>query len=201
MLTSLSLNILKNNGFSFKNTPNSQIIKTTSREKENPITKPGERAILLKATIGAAGVAGLQFVRDMILDDDKFSVFKNISKSISQKIISKKENLTEKEIKNIKHKTYIGVILATFGVIAVSYLLNKIPYIKYEGDVNAFKKGKEMDVYIKTNRTETALYDQMNEKAKNSDTEEKEKLREQYMKMRIAKNKVPDFVDSHQIPK
>ena len=51
-----------------------------------------------------------------------------------------------------------------------------------------------MDVYIKGNNIEKELYTQMNEKAKQATSEEKEKLRQQYMQMQMAKNKVPDFI-------
>lgn len=35
----------------------------------------------------------------------------------------------------------------------------------------------------------------MNEKAKQADKEEKAKLKEQYMQMQMAKNRVPDFIN------
>ena len=66
--------------------------------------------------------------------------------------------------------------------------------INYEGNVNAFKKGKDMDVYIKGNKVEKELYTQMNEKAKTANKEEKAKLKDQYMMMQKAKNRVPDFI-------
>lgn len=51
-----------------------------------------------------------------------------------------------------------------------------------------------MDVYVKGNSVEKELYTQMNEKAKQANEEEKAKLKEQYMQMKMAKNRVPDFV-------
>lgn len=66
--------------------------------------------------------------------------------------------------------------------------------IAYNSKVNTFQKGKEMDVYIKANDVERELYTQLSDKAKSADEEEKENLKEQYMKMRMAKNQVPDFV-------
>ncbi len=53
-----------------------------------------------------------------------------------------------------------------------------------------------MDVYIKGNSVEKELYTQMNEKAKTADADEKVKLKDQYLKMQIAKNKLPDFVQT-----
>ena len=74
------------------------------------------------------------------------------------------------------------------------YTIFKAPNINYNGNVNAFKKRKDMDVYIKGNKIEKELYTQMNEKAKNANKEEKAKLKEQYMQIKAAKNQVPDFI-------
>ena len=52
-----------------------------------------------------------------------------------------------------------------------------------------------MDVYIKGNKVEKELYTQMNEKAKTANKEEKAKLKEQYLQMKAAKNRIPDFVN------
>ena len=51
------------------------------------------------------------------------------------------------------------------GAMAALYTLIKTPEIIYKGKVNAFVKGKDMDVYIKGNKVEKELYNQMNEKA------------------------------------
>ena len=51
-----------------------------------------------------------------------------------------------------------------------------------------------MDVYIKGNAIEKDLYTQMNNKAKEATEEEKVKLKEQYLMMQMAKNRVPDFI-------
>ena len=54
-----------------------------------------------------------------------------------------------------------------------------------------------MDVYIKGNEAEREILTQMNEKAQNADDKEKAKLKEQYLQMQMAKNRVPDFVKRH----
>lgn len=195
MINSLSFKRMNTKNFSFKNNSNNK-----KEEKENPITTKGERAILLKTTTCTAIVAGLQFLKEMILDDDKNSLFKNWSKIIAEKIIEKKEKklgaeLTKKDKDLIKTKSFAGLGLAVFGSIALLHMIKKAPFINYQGKVNAFVKKKEMDVYIKTNRAETELYEQMNKKAINANEEEKEQLREQYTKMRIAKNTTPIFVE------
>ena len=84
--------------------------------------------------------------------------------------------------------------MAFIGGFAMLYTIFKAPNINYNGNVNAFKKGKDMDVYIKGNKIEKELYTQMNEKAKNANKEEKAKLKEQHMQIKAAKNQVPDFI-------
>ena len=89
---------------------------------------------------------------------------------------------------------FAGIILMGIGGFAALYTLFMAPKIKYQSKVNTFQKGKEMDVYIKGNEVEKELYTQMNDKAKTADTDEKNKLKEQYLQMQMAKNKVPDFI-------
>ena len=84
--------------------------------------------------------------------------------------------------------------MAFIGGFALLYTLFKAPEINYNGNVKKKKKGKDMDVYIKGNSAEKEIYTQMNEKAKNASPEEKAKLKEQYLMMQKAKNRVPDFV-------
>ena len=81
---------------------------------------------------------------------------------------------------------------AAFGAIVTLF---SAPKIVYKSKVNAFKKSKDMDVYVKANDAEKELYTQLSDKAKNSTSEEKETLKDQYMKLSMAKNQVPDFVD------
>ena len=80
------------------------------------------------------------------------------------------------------------------GAVAAIYTIFKTPEIAYKGKVNAFVKGKDMDVYTKSNEIEKDLYNQMNDKAKNSTAEEKKVLAQQYLKLTAAKNQVPDSV-------
>ena len=70
----------------------------------------------------------------------------------------------------------------------------KAPKIAYDTKINTFSKTKDMDVYIKGNEIEKDLYSQMNEQAKSATDAEKEKLKEQYLVMQTAKNRVPDFI-------
>jgi len=89
---------------------------------------------------------------------------------------------------------WAGLIMMFIGGFALLYTLFKAPKINYDGKVNAFTKGKDMDVYIKGNEAEREILTQMNDKAQNADEKEKAKLKEQYLNMQMAKNKVPDFV-------
>ena len=152
----------------------------------NPISKAGEKANLAKATFIAGLGLGVRLLVE--LADDGFVVDK-IGEKAEQ--IAKKQN-TKSGWK--KFGIFTGLVLMAVGGFAALYTLFMAPKINYQGNVNAFKKSKDMDVYIQGNKAEKEIYTQMNEKAKNADEEEKAKLREQYMKMQMAKNKVPEFI-------
>ncbi len=174
-----------NNNFSFKSSAQ------TPKKDQNPISKNGEKALLAKAAF--AGGLGLGAKLLFELMDGDFIV---------GTLGDKAQKIVEKNHKNVKgNKKFLlqlgawaGLIGAFIAGFAVIYTLFKAPKINYEGNVNAFKKGKDMDVYIKGNSAEKEIYTQMNEKAKNADKEEKAKLKEQYMLMQKAKTKVPSFV-------
>ena len=90
---------------------------------------------------------------------------------------------------------FVGLLAAFFAGVAILYTAFNAPKIAYESKVNSYKKSKEMDVYVKANEAERELYTQLDEKAKMSDKEEKFQLKEQYLKMKNAKNQVPEFVN------
>lgn len=186
----MKVNPIAQNAYIFGNTQNLQK-NNTKQNDENPISKSGEKAKLLKATFFGGLVLGAKLLFELC--DDGF-VFDDLSKG-AEKFVDKHH---KEASKNRKAFLYLGVF-AGFLIMAVSgfamlYTLFKAPKINYEGNVNAFKKGKDMDVYIKGNNVEKELYTQMNEKAKTGNPEEKEKLKTQYMQMQTAKNRVPDFV-------
>ena len=81
--------------------------------------------------------------------------------------------------------TALSFVGAAVGGVALLYTLFKAPKINYEGNIRAFQKSKDIDVYVKGNNVEKEILTQMNEKAK---------LQEQYMKMQMAKNQLPDFI-------
>jgi len=173
---------------------------------DNPISRKGEVMNLIKTTfIGGLGLgaylafelidSGGDFVLDSLFTYSNKLANKNPDeiKKIEQEIKNK-----QKEIKNNKILKTIGIFGAFIAVglsgFAILYTAFQAPKISYESKVNAFKKGKEMDVYIKANDAEKEFYEQIDEKAKNATPEEKERLKEQYLKMRNAKNQVPDYV-------
>lgn len=176
----MRISSINNNLYSFKSAP-SQKQKST-----NPISKKGEKAKLATATFLCGLGLGVRLLAE--LADGDF-LFNHIGKK-ADKIASKQKHSTPLKTAGI----FIGLTLMGLGAFAAIFTLFLLPKINYKGNVNAFKKSKEMDVYIKGNETEKELYTQMNDKAKNANDEEKAKLKEQYLQMQMAKNKVPDFV-------
>ena len=163
-----------------------------SQQEKNPISKTGEKAKLAKATFIAGLGVGTKLLFELVDDFDL----------VGEKIGKKASDIVNKQHKNVNANkkvwltvgAWIGLLTTFVAGFAFLYTLFKAPKINYEENINAHKKSKEMDVYIKGNDTEKELYTQMNEKAKNATDEEKSKLKTQYMQMQMAKNKVPDFV-------
>lgn len=158
-------------------------------DSQNPISKWGERENLLKGTAFAGLAVGGRTL--LYLWEEGFEI---------EKIIDFAIKIVDKNKKNSKYKPllYIGATVALTGAfvggIAGLYTLYKTPEIMYNGKVNAFTKSKDMDVYIKSNDVEKELYNQMNDKAKNATPDEKKILAQQYMKLRAAKNQIPDSI-------
>lgn len=177
-----------NNNFSF-----TQQKKTSSKKDNNPISKAGEKAVLAKAAfVGGLGI-GARLLFELM--DDDFVI--NTLGDKAEKIVDKQhKNATNNKKLLLTLGAWAGLAMAFIGGFAILYTLFKAPNINYQGNVNAFKKQKDMDVYIKGNSAEKEIYTQMNEKAKNASPQEKAKLKEQYMQMKKAKNKVPDFVNT-----
>lgn len=166
-------------------------IKSKQDEQSNPISKNGEKALLVKGTF----LAGLGFGAKLLFElmDCDFVVEK-LGNKASQIVDKQQRNVSNNKKNLLKFGAWLGLVAMFIGGAAVLYTLFKAPKINYDGNVNAFKKGKDMDVYIKGNNVEKELYTQMNEKAKNAAPDEKAKLKEQYILMQMAKNRVPDFI-------
>ena len=160
----------------------------------NPVSNAGEKAVLVKS----AFIAGLGFSAKLLweLADGDF-LFESLDKS-SKKIVSKQKNLTRGQYIAKRLCVSAGLTALFAAGTALLYTLFKAPEINYNGNINAFKNKKDMDVYIKGNKAETELYAQLNERAQaaneSSDESEKERLRGLYFQLKAGKNQVPDFV-------
>lgn len=181
--------IANNNIYSFGS--NSKNNKNQQKNNGNPISKTGEKAVLAKAAfIGGLGL-GAKLLLELM--DGEF-VFETLGNSAEIIVEKQQKNVSGEKKLLLTLGTAAGLIGIFIGGVALLYTLFKAPSINYNGNINAFKKGKDMDVYIKGNETEKELYTQMNNKAQNANEEEKQKLRIQYAQMQMAKNKVPYFI-------
>ena len=162
-----------------------------NKQDSNPISKSGEKAKLAKATFVAGLGLGAKLLFELM--DGDFIVEK-ISKDADKIIEKQHRNVSKNKKVFLKLGAAAGLLTMFIAGFAALYTLFKAPKINYQGNINAFKNKKDMDVYIKGNTAEKEIYTQMNEKAKNADEQEKAKLKEQYLKMQVAKNKIPDFV-------
>lgn len=158
---------------------------------KNPISKTGEKTNLAVATfVGGLGL-GARLLCELF---DEGFVFEDLGKAAESYVNKKHKGLKGAKKEWFIVGTALSFIGAVIGGVALLYTLYKAPKINYEGNINAFKKGKDMDVYIKGNKVEKEILTQMNEKAESADEQEKQKLKEQYMKMQMAKNQLPDFI-------
>lgn len=182
-----------NNYITFKNTEisSNESINTEIKDK-NPISKAGEREKLLKAT----AIAGLGLGARALwwLYEDGFE-FENLFRLGTKLVDKNKSELKGSKRAIAQFGAFCALTIGFIGLMAAVYTAVKTPEVLYNGKVNAFKKSKDMDIYIKGNKVEKHLYDQMNEKAKDATTEEKKKLSEQYLKLKAAKNQTPDFIE------
>lgn len=163
-------------------------------EPENPINKKGERSLALKATVGAGILAGLRAL--VCLVDEGFTIedFFNLSKKLSAKSLRGAEGVTTRQ-RAFKTLGIFTLLTGSFvAAVAAIYTIYKTPNIEYQAKVNSFVKGKDMDLYIKSNKVEMDLYKQLIDKAKAASPDEKAKVQEQYLKLAAAKNEVPDSV-------
>jgi len=178
-----------NNLLAFKNIKNNP---KTNKETKNPITQKGEAANLAKATFLGGVALGGRLLWELFDGDFLYETAGDTAK----KLVNKNKS----NVKGIK-KTFcyigatIGIITAGVAGFAAIYTLLNIPKIAYNSKVNKFTKEKEMDVYIKSNEAEKNIYKQLADKAKNADETERQHLQNQYSKMVLAKNQVPDFIN------
>lgn len=169
-----------------------KIEQPSQKNNENPISRKGEAANLVKATfIGGLALAG-KLVWELVVDGD--FEFENVAKKAGELVDKNKKDASKNKKFLYKLGAFVSLMAAGFTGFALLYTTYKAPKIAYESKVNTFTKSKEMDTYTKSNEAERELYTQLADKAKTSTKEEKEDLKEQYVKMTMAKNQVPDFV-------
>ncbi|MBQ7764221.1 hypothetical protein IJ384_02505 [bacterium] len=197
-----------NTSIYFRNNPQVKQAKKVSSD-ENPISRKGEAMKLVTATfLGGLALAGKlifeladdgDFLLDIFAEKAKKMTNDGAEKIDKESLINEVKNEAKKEIKNKKVLNTIGAFAALvatfFAGFALLYTAFHAPKIAYESKVNTFKKSKEMDVYIKSNEAERELYTQLDKKAKQSNSNDKKQLQEQYLKLKNAKNEVPDFVN------
>ena len=187
---------------SFRKSSAPKTSQTPLKEKDgNPISRKGEAAKLVTATflsgLALAGkiIWGIVEDGDLLLDTLSDIANRATSKEVKTDLINK----SKKEMKDRNILRSLGLFAALvatfFAGFALLYTAFKTPQIAYDSKVNSFKKSKEMDVYTKSNEAEKELYTQLDEKAQSSSPEEKEQLKEQYLKLKNAKNLTPDFVN------
>lgn len=167
--------------------------ETTKADDKNPISKAGEREKLLKATV-IAGI-GLGARALWWLYEEGFE-FENLFRLGTKLVDKNKKGLTGTKRTIAQFGAFSALTVGFIGLMAAIYTAVKTPEVLYNGDINAFKKSKDIDVYVKGNKVERELYDQMNEKAKEATPEDKKKLSEQYLKLKAAKNQTPDFIEA-----
>lgn len=171
-------------------------IQPNQKVDTNPISRKGETANLVKATfLGGLALAARLFWEVVINGEFGFDIVADKADNLVEK---NKKHLTDNKKLLCKAGAFVALTAACLAGFAIIYTAFNAPKIAYKSKVNTFKKSKEMDTYTKSNNAERELYEQIADKAKNATLEEKEALKEQYLKMKMAKNQVPDFVKQKQ---
>ena len=191
MIQSISANYSLN--FRNKSQPRTQ--QKQAKQDVNPISRKGEAMKLVAVTF----LGGLAFAGKLVLElaengDFIIETFAKKAKKVAEK---KGQKIDEKAIMQEAKKqakdsrtlkvigAFVGILAAFFAGVALLYTAFHAPKIAYESKVNTFKRSKEMDVYIKSNEAERELYTQLDEKAKQSNAEEKTQLKALYLYWKI----------------
>ena len=165
--------------------------QSISSAEKNPVTRKGEAMNLIKATFVAGLGIGARLLFEIFDGDFVFETASEQGEKLAKKA---RKNASSSKLALLTIGATGALIVAGISGFALLYTMYKAPKIAYDSKVNSFKKGKEMDVYIKSNEAEKELYTQLGKKAANSTPDDKERLKEQYMQMQMAKNQVPDFI-------
>lgn len=163
-----------------------------NNSNDNPISRKGETMNLIKATFLGGVALGGRLLWEL-LDGD--FLFEHAGRTATKVVDKNRRELTGAKRDLYRAGATVGLLVAGVSAFAILYTVLNAPKIAYKSKVDTFKKKKEMDVYINANSAEKGIYTQMSEKAKSANEEERAKLKEQYMQMKLAKNQVPDFVN------
>lgn len=177
---------------SFKAQTNSKAKIEPKKADENPISRKGEALNLIKVTFFGGLALGARLLLELF--DSEF-LFEHAEHSATKLVDKNKQGLNATKRNLCRAGATIGLIAAGVSGFALFYTMVNAPKIAYKSKVQSFEKKKEMDVYIKANAAERDLYEQLGNKADSADEMERDKLKEQYMQMKMAKNQVPDFID------
>lgn len=158
---------------------------------KNPISRSGETMTLIKATFLGGMALGARLLWELF--DGDF-LFEHAGNTASKIVDKNRKEVTGYKRDLLKVGATAGLLVAAVSAFALLYTMLNAPKIAYKGKVNSYTKGKEMDAYVQANKVEKNIYSQMSEKAKTADEEERDKLKEQYMQMKMAKNQVPNFI-------
>lgn len=185
----ISISPIKNN-YCYQAKPQKTDEKTIPNS--NPISQKGEIANLAKATFLGGLALGGRLLWEVLSEGD--FLIEDIADTASEIVDKNKQNVAKDKRSLIKIGAFFALVAAFISGVAVIKTLYNTPKIIYDSKVNTFKKSKKMDVYTKANEAEKNLYEELDNKAKEGIPEEKEALKEQYLKLKNAKNQVPDFV-------
>lgn len=158
----------------------------------NPISRKGETMNLIKATFLGGLALGARLLWELF--DGDF-LFEHAEQAGTKLVDKNKAGVKGSKRLLLRAGATVGILAAAISGFALLYTMLNAPKIAYKGKVNTFTKQKEMDVYINANEVEKNIYTELSEKAKTADDAERDKLKEQYMQMKMAKNEVPDFVN------
>jgi|GEM_PF-3355592 len=95
---------------------------------------------------------------------------------------------------SFKSLKYFSIACLAIGGI---YAVMSLPKNLYNRKVETFQKKKEMDVYVRSNSAEKRLYERLDEEGKEANKERRDELSEDLIKLKTAKNQVPDFIRSY----
>ncbi len=181
-----------NNSMSDKKSNNNGI----QHDAENPISKPLEQLDVVKASLIAGLGFGAKAICELVYDDT----------SIIGDAFDAGQKLAQKNYKHVQSSgkrfalglaSSAAIVIGVIGVLAGLYAAFNAPKSMYKGKINAHKKAEEMDVYLASNRIEQDLYKQVDNAAKEAQTQEElEKTRQQYTILKMAKNEIPSFVNN-----